>query len=199
MTEETQEKENQAEESKVKAEQPAGKEAKKAEKTVEEELEEYKDKYYRLYAEFDNARKRMERDRTDFVKYANEGLITDFLSILDNLELSVTAAKAKHEDYEAFLKGIEMVLAHTHDLLKKNGVKPIEARGKRFDPNAHEILMQEDSEAEENTVLEEFQKGYKLHDKVIRTTKVKLAKKPSVPQAQQPEKQQDNIKEDSQQ
>lgn len=151
-------------------------------KPVEEELKEYKDKYIRLYAEFDNARKRMERERAEFIKYANEGLLTEFLTILDNLELSVNAARAKHEDYQAFLKGIEMVLAHTYDLLRKNGISAIEAKGKLFDPNAHEVLMQEESKEKENTVLEEFQKGYRFHDKVIRTAKVKLAKQPAQPQ-----------------
>ena len=71
---------------------------------LEEEAARYKDQYIRLYAEFENARKRMERERQEFIKYANEGLITEFLSILDNLERSVEAAQAKHEDYEAFLK-----------------------------------------------------------------------------------------------
>lgn len=137
----------------------------------------YKDKYVRLLAEFENARKRMERDKVEFVKYANEGVIVDFLSILDNLELSVNAAKTKHEDYEAFLKGMELVLAHTHELLRKHGVKVIDAKGKKFDPNCHEVLMQEESDQyEDGTVIEEFQKGYMLGEKVIRTVKVKLAK-----------------------
>jgi len=145
-----------------------------------EEAKEYKDKYVRLYAEFDNARKRMEREKFDFVKYANEGLIIEFLGILDNLERSVEAAQAKHEDYTAFLKGIEMVMAQVHDMLGKNNVKPIESKGKVFDHNCHEILMQEESDVEEGTVLEEFQKGYYLGDKVVRTAKVKVAKKKEV-------------------
>ena len=139
---------------------------------------EYKDKYVRLYAEFENARKRMEREKFEFIKYANEGVLTDFLNILDDLERSVEAARAKHEDYEAFLKGIEMVMAHVYDLLKKNGVKAIEAKGKPFDPHCHEVLMQEDSQNhEDGVVMEELQKGYYLEDKVLRTAKVKVARK----------------------
>lgn len=143
-----------------------------------DEVINYKDKYLRLYAEFENARKRMEREKIDFVKYANQGLIVEFLDILDDLERSVEAAKANHEDYTAFLKGVEMVMAHVYDLLRKNDVKPIEAKGKRFDPNCHEALMQEETdEAEEGIVVDEFQKGYMLGDKVIRTNKVKVAKR----------------------
>ena len=144
------------------------------------ELADYKDKYIRLFAEFENARKRMERERFEFVKYANEGLIQEFLNILDNLERSVEAAKAKHEDYNAFLKGIEMVMAHTYELLKKNNVVPLEAKGRKFDPHCHEALLQEETdEYEDLTIIEELQKGYKLGDRVIRTSKVKVAKRKS--------------------
>lgn len=136
-----------------------------------------KERYLRLFAEFENARKRNERERIEFVKYANEELITQFLNILDDLERSVEAAKTKHEDYDAFLKGIELVMAHVYDMLKKNNVKAIEAKGKIFDPHVHEPLMQEETDkAAEGTVLEELQKGYMLGDKVVRTAKVKVAK-----------------------
>jgi len=143
-----------------------------------EDAAKYKDQYVRLYAEFENARKRMERDRQEFVRYANEELIVEFLGILDNLERSVEAAKTKHQDYTAFVKGIELVMAHVHDTLKRNGVKSIDVKGKVFDPHYHEVLMQEETEKEEDgMILEELQKGYCLGDKVIRTSKVKVAKK----------------------
>ena len=140
------------------------------------ELAEAKDKYVRLLAEFDNARKRQEREKAEFVKYANEGLISEFLSILDDLERTMAAANAKHQDYDAFLKGTQMVMAHIYEMLKKNGVKPMETVGKKFDPHAHEILMQTSSpDHKEGTVIEEFQKGYSLGDRVIRTAKVNVA------------------------
>ena len=143
---------------------------------IKEELQGVKDKYLRLAAEFDNARKRMEREKSDFVKYANEGLIIEFLNILDDLERSVQAARTHHQDYAAFLEGVELVMAHIYEMLKKNDVKPIEAEGKKFDPHVHEALMQEEAEeAEEGTILEEFQKGYKIGDRVVRTSKVKVA------------------------
>ena len=140
------------------------------------QVQEQKDKYVRLYAEFDNARKRFERERAEFARYAGELLITDFLNILDDLERTVQAANNKHEDYTAFLKGIEMVMAHIFELLKRNDVRPIEAVGKPFDPHCHEVLMQaESSEHPDGIVIEEFQKGYRIGDRVVRTAKVKVA------------------------
>jgi molecular chaperone GrpE len=144
---------------------------------LNKQVAEYKDKYIRLYAEFENARKRMEREKLEFIKYANEELITEFLGIMDNLERSIEAAKAKHEYYTAFLKGIEMVMGHIYEMLKKSGVKPIEAKGKMFDPHCHEVLIQEETEEyDDGVIVEELQKGYYLGDKIIRTTKVKVAK-----------------------
>ncbi len=142
------------------------------------ELADYKDKYVRLFAEFDNARKRMERERQEFVKYANEGLLSEFLGILDDLERSTEAAQAKHEDYTAFLKGIEMIMAHIYEMLKKNNVQPMDSLGKKFDPHCHEALLQEETDkADDEAILEEFQKGYFLGDRVLRTAKVRVAKK----------------------
>ncbi|MBU0467793.1 MAG: nucleotide exchange factor GrpE [Candidatus Omnitrophica bacterium] len=147
-------------------------------KRLENEIAEYKDKHLRLYAEFENVRKRMERDKMEFAKYANVGLIAEFLEILDNLERTIAAAKAKHQDYDAFEKGVEMVMKQIYEMLKKNGVKPIDAKGKAFDPHCHEALLQEETdEVDEGIVLEEFQKGYSLQDRIVRTAKVKLSKK----------------------
>ena len=143
---------------------------------LENQLKEYKDKYMRLVAEFDNARKRMERDRQEFVKYANEDLIVEFLNILDNLELSVKSAEEGHQDKQGLVKGLELVVNQLYELLKKNGVKPIKAVGKPFDPHCQEVLFQQETtEHEDGIVLEEFQKGYFLGERVVRTAKVKVA------------------------
>jgi molecular chaperone GrpE len=148
--------------------------------TLRAQLDDYKSRYMRLYAEFENARKRMDREKQDFVKYANEEVLVGFLSILDNLELSVKAAIDQHEDYAAFRKGIEMVMTQVYELLKKHGVEPISTDGQKFDPHCHEILMQEQNdEAEDGAILEVFQKGYRLHEKVIRTAKIKINHKSS--------------------
>lgn len=136
------------------------------------------DKLLRVQADFENTRKRLEKEKQDFVRFANEGLIVELLNILDDLERAVDLAETKHQDLPAFLKGVEMILAHLYDMLKEHGVKRIEAEGKPFDPHLHEALMQtEDKEKHENTVLEELQKGYFLNDRVIRTAKVKVSKK----------------------
>jgi molecular chaperone GrpE len=138
---------------------------------------EYWDRILRLQADFDNLRKRLDKEKQDFVRFANEGLILELLNVLDDLERTVELAQSQHQDLVVFLKGVEMILAHLYEMLKEHGVRPIEAKGKLFDPNYHEALMQtENSALAENTVVEELQKGYLLNDRVIRTTKVKVSK-----------------------
>lgn len=132
----------------------------------------------RAQADFENSRKRLEREKQDFIKFANENIIAELLNILDDLERTVEVAQAKHQDLPVFLKGVEMILAHLYDMLKEHGVKPIEAEGKIFDPHYHEALMQvEDAVLPEHTIVEELQKGYSLNGRVIRTAKVKVSKK----------------------
>ena len=138
----------------------------------------YWDRLLRLQADFDNTRKRLDREKQDFVKFANEGIILELLNILDDLERTVALAESKHQDLPAFLKGVEMILSHLYEMLKEYGIKPIEAQGKLFDPNYHEALMHADNiDVPEHTILEELQKGYLLNDRVIRTAKVKVSKK----------------------
>jgi len=153
---------------------------------LKEEAAQYKDKYIRLAAEFDNARKRMDREKTDFIKYANEGLISEFLNILDDLERSLKSAKTNHQDDSAFIKGLEMIMGHIYTMLKDNNVKPIEAKGKHFDPHYHEAMMQEETdEHEDGTIIEELQKGYMFADRVVRTSKVKIVKNKETVQEKQ--------------
>ena len=178
-------KHNQAENEK----EPAAHKKEEQEKTVslkeEEYLElkeeagkakEYWDRLLRFQADFENTRKRLEKEKQDFVKFANEGIIVELLYILDDLERAIELAESKHQDLAAFLKGVEMILAHLYETLKEHGVKPIEAEGKLFDPHLHEALMQtENKDVPEYTVVEELQKGYLLNDRVIRTSKVKVS------------------------
>jgi len=151
---------------------------------------EYQDRALRLQADFENMRKRMEKDKQDFLKFANEGIIMELLNVLDDRERAVNLAESKHEDLPAFLKGVEMILAHLYEMLKQNGLKPVEALGKIFDPQMHEALMQaEDKTKPENTIVEELQKGYMLNGRVIRTAKVKVTTKSTrAPEHQPPEK-----------
>ena len=137
---------------------------------------EYWERLLRVQADFENTRKRIEKEKQDFLKFANENIITELLNILDDLERTIELAQSKHQDIEAFLKGVEMILAHLYELLKEHGVKPIDAKGKLFDPNYHEALMQaQTQELPEHTIMEELQKGYLLNDRVIRTAKVKVS------------------------
>jgi molecular chaperone GrpE len=143
-----------------------------------EKAKEYWDRLLRVQADFENTRKRLEREKQDYVKFANEGIIVELLNVLDDLERAVELAQTQHQDLPAFLKGVEMILAHLYETLKEHGVKPIEAEGKIFDPNFHEALMQaEDKDLPEHTIVEELQKGYLLNERVIRTSKVKVSKK----------------------
>jgi molecular chaperone GrpE len=144
-----------------------------------EKSKEYRDRILRLQADFDNSRKRLEREKQEFLRFANEGLIVDLLNVVDDLERTLELAQEKHEDLPAFIKGVEMILAHLYDLLKEHGISSIEAKGKIFDPNYHEALLKTETEDfPEDTIVEELQKGYLLNGRVIRTTKVKVSKKP---------------------
>jgi len=136
------------------------------------------DKMLRNQADLENTRKRLEREKQEFIKFANEGLILDLLNVLDDLERTVDLAESGKDDLSAFVKGIEMILAHLYEMLKNHGVKPIEAEGKIFDPNFHEALMQvENKDLPEHTIIEVLQKGYSIHGRVLRTAKVKVSKK----------------------
>ncbi len=137
---------------------------------------EEQERLLRVQADFENSRKRMERQTQEFAKYATEKIILELLNILDDLERTVQAAETKHADPQAFLKGMEMILSHLYELLKEHGVIPVGAEGKLYDPHTSEALMQADSDLPEGTVIEEMQKGYFLNDRVVRTAKVKVAK-----------------------
>lgn len=137
----------------------------------------YKDKYVRLLAEFDNMRKRHERERSDLIKYAHEEVIVECLKLYDDLERSLAAFKSKEGMDANLVKGLEMVYNNMKELMDKYGVKPIKTKGKPFDHNTQEVLVQQEtSEFPDGVVMEEFEKGYTLGGKVVRTAKVKVAK-----------------------
>jgi len=147
-------------------------------KSDAEQAQECQEKLLRVQADFENTRKRLEKDKQEFIKFANEGIILELLNVLDDLERTVSLAEEHKQDVSSFLKGVEMILAHLYEMLKEYGVKPIVAQGKIFDPHLHEALMQvENKDLAEHTITEELQKGYLLNDRVIRTSKVKVSKK----------------------
>ena len=148
------------------------------ESPLQNELAEAKDKYMRLFAEFDNMRKRHERERALLIKYAHEEVIIEMLGFYEDFERSVTAARQNPAEAAALLTGVEMVLKRLQELLKKYEVTEVGALGKKFDHTCHEALLAVESpEAEEGTILEVFQKGYIMDGRVVRTAKVKVAKK----------------------
>ena len=142
-----------------------------------EKCDEYFDRLLRNQADFDNLKKRLEKEKTEFVKFANEEIILEILKILDDFERAVEAGKSKH-DFDVLYKGIEMIWKDMKDFLKQKGLKEIEAKGRPFNPHEHEAMMQEETdEYPEDHVVEEFQKGYTLNGRIIRHSKVKVAKK----------------------
>ncbi len=134
---------------------------------LRKELEDCRDENLRLRAEFENYQKQLDRDKEQFAGLANEGLIKELLCVVDDLERA-----AENGD-----EGIGLIHKNFLKVLEGNGLMRIDCVGKKFDPHYHEALCQEDSEQEEGTVLEELQPGYMLKDKVIRHSKVRIAKK----------------------
>ena len=139
---------------------------------VEASLKEEKEKYLRLYAEYDNFRKRSQKEKENLYGDIRANVITSFLPVYDNL---VRALAAETED-EAYRKGVEMIMNQFNSTLEKLGVTEIKAVGEKFDPSLHNAVMHvDDEEKGENEVVEEFQKGFKIGDKVIRFSMVKVA------------------------
>ena len=138
---------------------------------------ELKDQMLRRQAELENYRKRLIRDKEEAIQFSNENLIKDLLGFLDNMDRALAAAK-NGGDLDGLIKGFEMTRDQLLSTLDKNwGLKAIEAVGNEFDPSLHEAcMMAVDESLEKETVLEEFQKGYTLHDRVIRPAKVKIGK-----------------------
>jgi molecular chaperone GrpE len=140
--------------------------------------EDYKAKYYYLAAEMENMRRRMQREKEDVIKYGSTKILESLLGVLDNFDLTVNALKLDNDDkIKNITTGIDMVKNQFLDVLKQNGLTTIEALGKQFDPNFHEAMSQEAAPGKKDEeVLAEFQKGYILNGRVIRASKVKIAK-----------------------
>ncbi|MCR4435431.1 MAG: nucleotide exchange factor GrpE [Clostridiales bacterium] len=139
------------------------------------QCEEYFDRLQRMAAEFDNYKKRTARERETLYTEAVMDCILCFLPVVDNLERAIQAS-AKEEDTKSLKDGIEMIFRMVQDALKKLGVEEIKSVGEKFDPQLHNAVMHfNDDKYENNIVVEEFQKGYILKDKVIRHSMVKVA------------------------
>jgi molecular chaperone GrpE len=137
------------------------------------EKDSLQDRLLRTAAEFDNYRKRIERERRDLADYMKADILAEILPIVDNFERALQAPT----DDEAFRKGVELIHRQMLDLLRKRGVTPIDAIGADFDPNFHQAVIHEASPSHrEGEVIEELQRGYMLGDKLLRPAMVKVAK-----------------------
>ncbi|MFZ5826628.1 MAG: nucleotide exchange factor GrpE [Bacillota bacterium] len=140
------------------------------------EAADLRDRLLRAQADFENYRRRMQREKEETAIYANQKLLLNLLPVLDNLERALATQPTDGD--EKLRQGVELTARSFREILAREGVTAIEAVGKPFDPNEHEAVMTEDSsEHEDGTVLFEFQKGYRLGDRVIRPSMVKVSKR----------------------
>lgn len=152
---------------------------------IEEELQEQKGKYLRLYADFENYKKRVIKDKEELIKYGGEALIYELLPVIDNLEMALkhssdgaSSASSAPGEGEGLVQGVEITLKEFLKVLGKFGLVQITGLGKAFDPSLHHAMAQvERDDADENIVVEEFRKGYMLKDKVLRPSLVAVSKK----------------------
>lgn len=135
----------------------------------------YKDQLLRLAAEFENFKKRVELDKTEFVKYSNERMMKDLIPVLDDFERALANGN-KNPDQESFQRGVELIYQKLYKLLQDKGLKPIESMGKEFDVAYHDVLMQiPRQDVKPDIIVEEVERGYTLHGKVIKHAKVIVA------------------------
>ena len=177
--EEASEETEKVQEEEAKEEKKAFKKKQKADKkqdVMKEKIEELEDKVRRQMAEFENFRKRTEKEKDSMFESGARSVIEKILPIVDNFERGIQTVPDEEKE-GAFVKGIQMIYKQLTDELDKMGVKPIDALGKPFDPNFHNAVMQVDSdEYETGTVAQELQKGYIYHDVVIRHSMVAVVK-----------------------
>ena len=146
-----------------------------------EELHALNDKYLRLAAEFDNYKRRVQRDQSDTIRFANERLFKDLLPTLDNLERALQSGR-EQALIEGLLEGVELTYKHFLDTLQKMGMKQVASVGELFDPAKHQAVGQVESlTVPENVIVDEYQKGYFLHDRILRPAMVTVAKAQTEP------------------
>lgn len=150
----------------------------------EQEARENQDRYLRVLADFDNYKKRTQRDQAEALKYANEKLIRELLPVVDNLERALSHSR-ETRDFDRMMEGVELIHKQLLSALAKYGVTPIESLHQAFDPSLHQSIGQvevdEGSDAKENQVVGETQKGYHLNERVLRPSLVTIAKKKAPP------------------
>ncbi len=150
------------------------------------ELEAMREKMVRSAADFENAKKRLIREKEEFAKYAQENLLRDLLPILDNLERALAHSKEDESTLKQVVRGVEMVAKQFLDTMKKEGLERFKSQGEMFDPHRHEILTTEAGEGKDHEILQEIEPGYLLHGRVLRAAKVKVRVLPNETSSDQP-------------
>ncbi len=145
---------------------------------LQADLDRFRDLALRSQADFENYKKRAAREKEEAVKYANSALLQQLVSILDNFELGLAAAKTQAQESPIY-SGMVLVQKQLNDLLAENGLEPIEAEGKKFDPNLHEAIGHEPSESREGTVIRQARRGYRLKDRLLRPARVVVSSGPA--------------------
>ena len=145
---------------------------------LQADLDRFRDLALRSQADFENYKKRAAREKEDAVKYANSSLLQRLVSILDNFELGLAAAKTEGE-HSPIYSGMVLVQKQLNDLLEENGLQAIEAEGKKFDPNLHEAIAHEPSESAEETVIRQARRGYRFKDRLLRPARVVVSSGPA--------------------
>ena len=146
-------------------------------KSKELEVQELYDRLLRVSAEFENYKKRASREMEEFRKFSNQSLIKEMLSVIDNLELAINSTNGHKDIDKGLVDGLEMTHREILKVFEKFNVKPISAKGQLFDPTFHEAVMQEESgDYPDNTVINELQKGYLIHERLLRPSMVVVAK-----------------------
>ncbi len=142
----------------------------------EEEAKETYERLLRVSADFENYKKRSSREMEEFRKYANQSLLKEMLSVVDNLELAINSSNDGKKVDKSLIEGLNLTLNEILRVFEKFNVTPIEAQGKSFDPAYHEAVMREETDDyPENSVMSEFQKGYLIHDRLLRPAMVVVA------------------------
>jgi molecular chaperone GrpE len=147
-------------------------------KEAEETAKRNFDLYLRSQADMENLKRRLQKEKQDLAKYSNESLIKELLPVVDNLEKAIALSKSENS-LDSLREGVELTLKGLKSALEKAGLEEVQAQGKCFDPNFHEAMcVEEDKGVDSGTVLQEFQKGYLLNDRLIRPALVVVSKRP---------------------
>lgn len=160
---------------------------------LKSEVAEYKDKYFRQLAETENMRKRLIKERQEMVRFGIDNIIAELLQPVDNLENALKSSKTSSAEVKNWAIGFEMILGQFKEMLSTHNVSSFVSVGEKFDPFLHEAVeIEETLDKAEGTILQEFIKGYRSGDRIIRPARVKVAKPPSKKEESSPQKEENN-------